>query len=58
MNVNVDLVGYEYKTDSSNSDLNPDRFESGYLLDLKHRAITSISLFCQQFYSRSESLYK
>ena len=26
MNANADLVGYEYKTDSSNSDLNPDTF--------------------------------
>ena len=41
-NTNADLIGYE----------------SGYLLDLKHRAIVSISLFCQQFYSRSKSLYK
>ena len=40
-NTNADLIGYE----------------SGYLLDLKHRAIVSISLFCQQFYSRSKSLY-
>ena len=25
-NANADLVGYEYKTDSSNSDSNPDTF--------------------------------